>query len=391
MLGWVIMAAILLCALGYFFYSVSLLSRSTRTNDLASFAQVRAKEIDEEIALGRINHIEAAQLRRDLVSEETIQQKQQQTFYRQDSQQIRIVLAIVLVVVVLGSTSIYQRLGFAREVTFTQLINEDGMTPDKLTQFLQFRADKYSRVEDWYYVAQDHLGRNEVSQALMAFDKAVTLMPVDMENRLDVLVEYAETIFYANDSKVSDKLQQIVEQILVLAPEQATALGLKGVIAFEQQDYLTALLSWQKAVLVGRNYDERMALLAGIEKARQMGAISEDRVPSVINKRLRIRLAIDALTQLPANSLLLVYAKSTLQPMPVAIKRVAVDQLQGIVELTNLDNLMPGMTLSEMTEVDIVVRLAKEGDADLTQGKIVGRLNGVDANERQLLTIKVAL
>ena len=390
MLTAILMAILLGIVLYGVFRASSKAAEKVNVKNLAHFSTVRSEEIAEEITLGRITQAESDQLQKDLLAEEKSQTSVAVFNHRSSPRLVQMILAVFLSIAVLGSVALYQKIGFLREVQFTQKIEQGGLTPLLLKDFLQFRADKYSRAEDWYFVAQDHLSRNEYTQALVAFDTAIEKLPEDVENKVNVLVEYAQTIFYANQGKVTDKMMLIVDQALAIDPNQPTALGLKGVAAFEKQDYRAAILAWQKAVLAGSNVTERSALIEGIQKAREMGGISETEIPTLISHRIRIQLQANSSVYRNDDSVILVYAKVPDRPMPIAIKRIPLSSYDTEIELTNLDNLMPGMTLADAKTVDIVVRVANAADADLTKGKIIGTMTAISSDTKGVLMIPVS-
>ncbi len=102
-------------------------------------------------------------------------------------------------------------------------------------------------------------------------------------------------------------------------------------------------------------------------------------------------MSIEGLNKLASDALFLVYARTAKQPMPIAIKRILPTQLSDVIELTNLDNLMPGMSLLDVSTVDVVVKLAHQSDRDLTKGKEVGYLDNVTVNDNDVLDITIKL
>jgi cytochrome c-type biogenesis protein CcmH len=388
--GWLVMAVILIVSVFYVLRSVVGITKKSEVELAANFSVIRRKEIEDEVAFGRISPNEAQQLEEDLTLEETAKSKGYH--YVLNNRMTQLMLAIFVVASVLGSVSLYEKLGFHKEVAFTAAISSKSMSPEKLSDFLTFRANKYGRAEDWYFVAQDFLSQNDYLQALPAFDKALAKMPGDeVDNKIRVLVEYAQAIFYANGQKVNERMKEAVDEVLLLDPNQATALGLKGIAEFDSKNYIGAITAWQKAIVNGQNPNERSALLEGIRKARETGNISEADIPSLIKQRLSIQLDLSAMKSIDPRSVFLVYARLPDQPMPIAIKRLSVNDITQIIELTNLDNLMPGITLADAKKVDIIVKLAKITDTDLTQGKIIGSKKGVFIEKTKLLIIPVSL
>ncbi|MCZ2723329.1 hypothetical protein O1D97_17380 [Marinomonas sp. 15G1-11] len=389
MLAWLFMAVILIVVVFYVLRSVISITKKNDIELATNFSVIRRKEIEEEVAFGRLNEQEAKQLKDDLALEETI--KSSIYGYIVNNRSTQLWLGVFVILTVLGSVSLYEKLGFSKEVVFTSNISNNSMTPEKLSTFLSFRANKYNRAEDWYFVAQDYLSQNAYLEALPAFEKALNQMEGDVDNKIRVSVEYAQAIFYSNDQKVSEKMKFVVDEILSLNPNQATALGLKGIAEFDSQNYRGAIMAWQKAILNGQNMNERSALLEGIQKAREAGNVSEVDVPSLIKQKITIKLDLNGVQSIDPQNVFLVYAKLPDQAMPIAIKRLSVNEITDLIELTNLDNLMPGSTLADAKKVDVVVKLSKLTDSDLTQGKIIGEKKGVLVENTKLLTIPVSL
>ncbi|MFT2110289.1 tetratricopeptide repeat protein [Marinomonas sp. 2405UD68-3] len=389
MFGWLFMTAILMCVILYTYRSVIGITQKNDNEFSTSFSMIRRKEIEDEVAFGRINELEARQLINDLKLEET--NKIGEDRYFPNNRTTQLALTLFLVVTVLGSVTLYENLGFPKEVTFANEVSTQSVTSEKLSKFLLFRANKYDKAEDWYFVAQDYLSQQNYNEALPAFQRALDKMPDDIDNKVRVSVEYAQAIFYSNGQKVNDKMNKLVDDVLLLDPNQAMALGLKGIAEFDNENYRDAVVVWQKAITVGKNMRERSALLEGISKAREVGNISESDVPSLVQKRLTIKIDTSNIQSIDPQSIFLVYAKLPSQPMPIAIKRLTPNEIVDVIELTNLDNLMPGTTLADADKVDVIVKLSKLTDTDLTQGKVVGSKEGVLVDKADLLIIPVTL
>ncbi|UTW01636.1 hypothetical protein KDW99_15400 [Marinomonas rhizomae] len=357
-----------------------------------TFALVRRKEIVQEEEAGRLTPSESSQLLRDLDAEMQSVDGGQKRFFKNDTFFARWVMLSVVVVAVLGSVSLYQQIGYSKEVVFTQDLQTQQLTPQKVSDFLKYRSERYGRVEDWYYLATDYVSAEKYQEAVFAFETALGKLPKNAENRVNLLVEYAQAVFYANGGQSSTKMLKVVDAILQVAPTQATALDLKGVANFSQQNYLGAVLAWQEAIRYSRHSTERLALLSAISKARELGRIDYQQVAPIITDQLAVKIEWDASKLTWHNDdVLLVYAVVKGQKMPVAIQRVFPEDLAQPILLTNLDSLMPTETLAEVDKVDLVVKLANINDNDLTKGRIIGTKHGLLTNHKEIFVIKVAL
>jgi len=114
-------------------------------------------------------------------------------------------------------------------------------------------------------------------------------------------------------------------------------------------------------------------------------------VPSLISHKIKLSFSIVNPEKLAADAVFLVYAKMPMRPMPIAIKRLDKQAILAQVELTNIDNLMPGMTLAQAEKVDLVVKLAKATDQDLTKGLEIAKLTDVLVNQNKVFHISIEL
>ena len=394
MLSWILMGAILVLSLTYVAYYVKRTLTQNAEADLTNFSNVRASEIDEEYQSGRISHLEATVLKADLVTEVEIAQSpntKNASFVYASAKLPSQVFALILVLATLGSVALYQHLGFSREVIFTDQMRQGAITQSDMSEFLVYRANKNQRTQDWYFVGQDKIAQKDYLGAQLAFEKALVNPPEDPQDVMVILTEYAQSVFFANERQVVPKLEGIVDQILAIDATNSTALGLQGIIEFDRGAYKEAIIVWQKAIQSGASIAEREGLLQGIQQAREIGAVGVDQVASLISHKVKLNIAISNPEKLTDNAVFLVYAKLPLRPMPIAIKRLTHQDLMADIELTNIDNLMPGVTLAQAKKVDLVIKLASSTDQDLTKGVEIGKLTNVLVNQNKVFHISIDL
>ncbi|WP_239495584.1 tetratricopeptide repeat protein [Marinomonas primoryensis] len=391
-MAYLVMAAMITLSILFLYGSVLKRLRSLKKLDFQAFGKVRRQEIAEELEAGRLTSNESVQLLLDVDHESEQQASNRKHILHIGTPLARWVMLGVVAVLVLGSVSLYQRMGYAKEVIFTQDLQTQGLTPQKVSDFLQYRSRRYGSVEDWYYEATDDVSAGRYNEAVVAFEKALEAMPREADGRVNLLVEYARAIFYANGNQSSVKMQKTVDAILEQAPTEAIALGLKGVAEFDQKNYLGAVLAWQEAIRYNSNSAERIALLSAIAMARDVGAIDYRQVAPIITHQLAMKVEWDKRNlHWLKDDILLVYALAKGQKMPVAIQRVFPEDLEQPILLTNLDAVMPTVTLAQIDKVDIVVKLSNINDNDLTKGRIIGIKRGLLTNTKEIFVINVAL
>lgn len=392
MIAYLVMAGLIVSSLVYLFGSLSHQPRNGSSEAGHAFYRVRREEVAQEQEAGRLTASEVSQLLLDIDHEMRGAGSRERFSLSTGTVFARWTILGVLIVTVLGSVSLYQQIGYSKEVIFTQDLQTKRLTPEKITDFLMYRSARYDRVEDWYYLANDYLNAEQYQNAVVAFETALKKLPITAENRVSLLVEYAQAIFYANDGQSSDKMSKVVNAILQIEPNQPTALDLKGVSEFTQGNYLGATLAWQEAIRYNRDSKERLALLSAIGKARQLGRIDYQQVAPIITDQLVVKIKWDtSKVRWQQDDVLLVYAVLRGQTMPIAIQKIFPEDLERPVLLTNLDALMPTATLADTDKVDLVVKLANINDDDLTKGQIIGMKRNLLVNRNEIFVINVAL
>ncbi|MGB5997577.1 MAG: hypothetical protein WBG31_09740 [Marinomonas sp.] len=394
---WLVMALMIAASLVYFFVSLQKNLANDDGEKADSFAAIRSEEIANEQEVGRLTGQEAEALLKDLESETQHAQSMDEFAPRHRSFLPNLVstkytLLGIFVLVSLGSVTLYQSLGYAKDVAFSQALAAKNTTPKMTLDFLKYRSERYDRAEDWYYLANDFMSSGEYAQAMGAFQAALVKLPEGSADQAEVLVRYAQAIFYNNGNVSSPEMEKVVDKVLVLEPKNATALGLKGVAAFDHKAYLKAVLTWQDAARYNDNALERQTLLGAIQSARQAGGISYQQVPALVTRQIALRVIWDkSKIQWHSDDVLLVYALAPGSNMPVAIRRVYPQDLNRPVILTNLDNLMSKQSLEDVGNVDLVVKLSKITAKDLTKGQVIGIKKAVPSNTKAIYAINVTL
>ncbi|CUB03048.1 c-type cytochrome biogenesis protein CcmI [Marinomonas fungiae] len=391
MLAWIVMIAVTAISLLYVMRSILLQRGYQQQEDSGkSFLAIRKQEVAEELAAGRLTDNEAKQLNADIVSEAQYINQHGALTLNKEIRWARIALSAAVAVILVGSVFLYQRLGFAPDVMFTQKMVERSASDEDISEFLNYRVARYDRAEDWYYLASEQVLAGDYPAAIASYRRVLKKLEVDSADRVNVQVELAQAMFYANNNTVSQTMRETVAEVLKTAPNNVKALGLQGIIDFDAADYQAAVMTWQKAIRLGSDRQERMDLLSGIAAARKQGGITEEQVPALITHRLQLQLVLEK-GVLSNDDVFLVYAKSSDQPMPIAIQRISAAEFGVPIVLTNIDNLMPGKTLSDVEQVEVVVKRSQNNAQDLTQGEIVGYLSSVPSHSSNIFKVNVSL
>lgn len=276
---------------------------------------------------------------------------------------------------VLG-VGLYLHFGASDKVELTQ---EFATPPQSLEQMIsrleRVAAAQPDSAESWYFLGRAYMAQNRSAEAAKVFERAVALAGRQPE----LLGQWAQAQYFADDKKWSDKTQALTDEALKADPNEVTSLGLLGIAAFEGQRYQEAINYWQRLLNELPIGDpSREALEGGIERARGQLLASGGKVESapVPAAQASIKVSVDLAdavkaSVLPGDSVFIFARAVSGPPAPLAVKRVTVADLPITVELSDADAMMPQLKLSNFPEVQLVARISRAGQP--TAGEWVGR------------------
>jgi cytochrome c-type biogenesis protein CcmH len=261
---------------------------------------------------------------------------------------------------------LYHQLGALNDVTLTQLLARAGsaVTPiersDALNEALvklELKAQKQPKnTDNLFLLGQLYVQKGDYQRAVNTFGRSLSINAMDA----DVLAQYSQALYFAAGNKLTFAVTTAAEQALNINPQQATALGMLGIAAFENKKYHEAIKYWQQVLaVVGEQDSGAQALKAGINHAiellKQQGNWSAITVHVDIDKTL-----VDARN--PAQRIF-VYARKVGERKPLAITVIEVATLPMEVTLDDSNSMPGGELLSSVKSVEIVARLSQTGIA----------------------------
>lgn len=281
-------------------------------------------------------------------------------------------LMVSLLLVPLLAFSLYQQLGASEDVLISELMekrleNQDSEADAEIRQQLQQKIASrlQNQPDNVYYLvalARMLLEDGEFLQSSATYQRAVRIAPEDA----DLQAEYAQAAYFASGNRFSPEADSALESALALDPDNLTALGLKGIRAFESGDYPVAIASWQNALqTIHPSTSQAESLKAGIERAReQMG----DSMPS-------LRVSVSLAPELTAESGQVVYVFAREwqgSPMPLAVARLQAADLPATVILDDSMAMPNGKLLSSADRIEVVARISTTGSVSPSAGDLEG-------------------
>ncbi len=252
----------------------------------------------------------------------------------------------------------------------------------ELVEQLKRRLDEDPESTQYRYLLAYYFRElGHYDQAIQAYQEILSQEPDSPR----IQAELAETLFIRDDNRMSARARTLVEKALAANPQETTALGLAGIDAFGQQNYRDAIDYWERAVAVmNPRSGNAMAFQRGIERARQ--ALGEDAQPSTgaseasgIEIPVDIRLGEDV--EFSGDERVFVYARAWEGPkMPLAITTLQAGQLPTSITLNETMAMSPAASLATATQIELVARLSKSGDASARPGDWQGSLGPIDVD-----------
>ena len=238
------------------------------------------------------------------------------------------------------------------------------------------------------------MGQQQYPKAAHAFSQAVELTGRHPE----ILAQWAQAEFFAQNNQWSDELQLAVDTVLTANPNDVTTLGFVGIAAFESGNYSVALDAWSRLLdQMDPRDPSAQAVLTGIQRAEEAvqtfgehnanasaGPVLPTKPEQVdLTERGRIYITVDVAeavrTELRDDDTVFVFARSAENgQMPLAAQRFTVAQLPAEVLLSDADAVMPQMALSATAEVVVQASISREGNASAPDWLSETKNTGVD-------------
>lgn len=227
-------------------------------------------------------------------------------------------------------------------------------------------------LESQLLYARAMMSTQQFEAAVKAYQKAHNLAPEDA----NILTDLAEaTAFKNNTGSFLGQPEVYLQQALALNPKQQKAMWLQGIIEFEKNNYATAESIWTQLM---EQIDEPKVNVTIIKQINQARA-AQNKEPlendakttdNPIADTITYRITVDADAALkdkefPTTTRLFIAAKAPSgPPMPVAAMAVAPPFKWPLtVSLSNQHNLTPNRSISDLSEIQLSVKLSISGDA----------------------------
>ncbi|MDQ0549337.1 c-type cytochrome biogenesis protein CcmI [Pantoea agglomerans] len=216
---------------------------------------------------------------------------------------------------------------------------------------------------DWTMLGRLGMVLNNADIASQAFEHALQLAPNDLALKQD----YAEVLTRSPDPQDNRQASLLLQALLKADPQNLRTLSLLAFNAYGQQQYDQAIDAWQTLLGLLPAGDSRQAMIArSIEKARSAVGQQSRQLA------LTVTLAPKAEKMLPQDGVLYISVSDGASPVPVAVKRMPLSHFPLSLTLDDSNAMMPDRLLSAQHQVEVRVRISRDGSANPRPGDWLG-------------------
>ncbi len=351
------------------------LRANARTETNEEVYQDHYKDLEQTMVRGEIDQSEMDVLKKDL--EKTLVLENDMAADEGDrpivsSFKSRIPVLTMVFALPILTLLLYSALGAKKDWEIYQMAKQRMTAPaadvpelsEVLMTALQKRVkEKPNNTQNWYLLASTAVEEGVFEEGVRAYRKVLAIEP---EAPL-IKAELAQALFLRAGNTITPEVRSYTQEVLAVAPNMPTALGLAGIDAYRSGAYKEAINYWQKAVAqLDPNSDASQALNGGIARAQvalsETGAGSES--ADTAGPTLTLKVSLAKGVKVAATDTVFIYARAWQgPPMPLAVKKLTVADLPAEVMLDSSMSMMQGMDLASFPQVEVLARISSSGSA----------------------------
>jgi cytochrome c-type biogenesis protein CcmH len=410
-LFWTLSAALLLIAI--IFIVVPLWRKSAADNDVLRDAanlgilRDQSQELENDLHNGLLTQEAYEQGKSELQARLLDEVKTSELAVKKAPRNPAKVLAIVMALLLpLFTVPIYMKLGNTRAMLppdeQSAAAASDGIirTEEGLKELAADLQDNPDNPNGWYMLARSYIEMKRYDEGAKAYEELVKLVPDEAQ----LWANYADVYAMAHGRTLqSPEVAKMLEQALVLDPNNITALALSGSVGMERGDYVLALTNWQKLYgLLQPGSRDAQQFKVSIQRARDMLAaepggkqklaklpFNEGAQQAAANPAAAITGKVSLSKSLAANAspddTVFILARAAQGPkMPLAVFRKQVKDLPLDFTLDDSMAMRPEMKLSGFDQVVVVARVSKSGTPMSQSGDLEGLTSAVKPGTKGL-------
>ncbi|WP_104204622.1 c-type cytochrome biogenesis protein CcmI [Billgrantia saliphila] len=294
----------------------------------------------------------------------------------------RFAVPVVALALVISAMLWYQHEGAEGDLRLFEAFQQSDSLPALLERLEQEAQRQPNNADVWASLFPLYRDSGQGEAAIGALDRLI-----ELEGREpSLLAQKAQLLFFMADRSLTDEVQALVDEVRERDPREPTILGLLGVHAFDEGDYEQAINHWRRAIAGMSDSSSSQALREGIRIAQQrLGMTSEEREAAVAQgPGVRVRVSLDESLEglLDADTRVFVIARDMAGELPpLAVARLTLGELPVTLTLDDRHAMSDAASLSQASEVRLLVRVTKSGGAAPEMGDMYGDVEGVPVGD----------
>jgi cytochrome c-type biogenesis protein CcmH len=300
----------------------------------------------------------------------------------------RTALALVLALP-LGAAGVYALLG-TPDALDPKNVEIPTTLDDAIAQLERRLVEEPNSVEGWVLLGRTRMAQQQWAEAREAFAKAQALAP----DEPDLMVEYADAMMRAApDGRFPPEAVAMLEKVVAGQPTHQRGLFYLGAQRLQAGEPAQAAELWERLLplLDARTADALRPQLAMAREQAGLPPLQE--TPAVAtgpNLEVTVELAPALAAQLAEGDTLFVFARTPDGAgLPVAVKRLAAKDFPITLGLSDADGLMPAQKLSMQTQVRLMARISKSGDAAAATGDLEAEAQVIEVRDGAKITLSI--
>jgi cytochrome c-type biogenesis protein CcmH len=203
--------------------------------------------------------------------------------------------------------------------------------------------------------------------AIACFDKAHKKNPQEGS--------YQEQWIYSHSLRDAGKLptsvRQLAENVVATHPHKYNLINLLAIDDYFRGNYEKAVFQWQH--LLSNDPDLKPEQLTRIQSAIKT---AQEKMPGVVKSILKVKVGLNQPLKLnikPEETVFLFVRQKNGSKMPLAVLKKRVSDLPFVISLDDTHMMIEGSQFIAGTEVEVVAKISKSGDALNKQGDILSK------------------
>ncbi|NEX23140.1 c-type cytochrome biogenesis protein CcmI [Thiorhodococcus mannitoliphagus] len=320
-------------------------------------------------------------------------------------------ISAVLIYLQLGEPRLADPLQVAASAQAAEESGQSGASLEELVTRLEQRLQENPEdIDGWLMLGRTAFATGKTEQGLQAIEKAYGLAP----DEVDIKLAYAEALAAASPTKsLEGKPAELIRAVLDEDPTNRIARWLTGMIAFQKEQYASAVDTWEKILAELDPNGQEAANLEGMiaEAQTRMGTPTDSGAqasvegsvePSAVESQappaaagdadIQVTVSLDAslADQASPEDTVFVFARAASgPPMPLAVQRLRVSDLPRSIRLDDSMAMTPAMRLSAFDQVVVGARVSKSGDAMPQSGDLFGETGPLTVGKDTQISVAI--